>query len=205
MPRLTVGLTGGIASGKSLVADAFARLGVPLLDADQVSRAVVAPPSPALAQIVEHFGAQALLPDGTLDRRWMRERVFEDPKARRELEKITHPLIFQRLRDWRDAQQAPYCMLVVPILLETGQDTLVDRVLVVDAPESLQLQRLVQRDNIDERLAREIMAAQLSRGERLALADDVVDNGGDAATVTPQVAKLHQLYCELAPTATTRL
>lgn len=198
MPRLTVGLTGGIASGKSLVADAFAARGVPVLDADTVARDVVAPPSPALAEIAGEFGPQALLPDGTLDRRWMRQRVFGDAPALRRLEAITHPAIFARLRAWRDAQTAPYCMLMVPILLEAGQGALVDRVLVVDAPESLQLQRLTGRDGIDAELARRMMAAQLPRGQRLALAHDVIDNGAAIAAVDAQVERLHRRYCALA-------
>ncbi|HZP13165.1 MAG TPA: dephospho-CoA kinase [Nevskiaceae bacterium] len=198
MPALTIGLTGGIASGKTLVADAFAALGVPVCDADQVARAVVAPSTEGLAEIVKGFGPAVLLPDGSLDRRRMREIVFNDPEARRDLEAITHPRIHAQMRTWRDAQSTPYCMLVIPLLLEKGENPLVDRVLVVDAAEEAQLLRLVQRDRISIELAREIMAAQLSRHRRLALAQDVIDNTGAAADVRSQVADLHRRYLALA-------
>jgi dephospho-CoA kinase len=198
MSALTIGLTGGIASGKTLVADAFAALGTPVCDADQVARAVVAPATEGLAEIVKRFGTGVLLPDGSLDRRRMREVVFNDAQARRALESITHPRIQAQMKAWREAQSAPYCMLVIPLLLEKGEHPLVDRVLVVDAAEETQLQRLVQRDHISETLAREIMAAQLSRRGRLVLAEDVIDNTGDPAGVRSQVAELHQRYLELA-------
>jgi dephospho-CoA kinase len=198
MPRLTVGLTGGIASGKSLVADCFAKLDVPVLDADQVSRDVVAPPSPALEQIAARFGRQALLPDGTLHRRWLRKRVFGDPQALRDLEAITHPLIRERLRRWRDAQTAPYSILSVPILIEGGFDRLVDRILVVDASEEQQRQRLMDRDGSSAALANQIIAAQASRAQRLAAADDVIDNSGDGHGVPALVGELHHFYQQLA-------
>lgn len=202
MSAFTIGLTGGIASGKTLVADTFAALGVPVCDADQVARAVVAPSTDGLAEIVKRFGHAVLLPDGSLDRRRMREVVFNDPKARRDLEAITHPRIHAQMKEWREAQSTPYCMLVIPLLLEkAGRHPLVDRVLVVDATEEAQLQRLVQRDRINEQLAREIMAAQLSRAGRLTLAEDVIDNTGDADEVRVQVADLHRRYLDLAATA----
>jgi dephospho-CoA kinase len=200
----TVGLTGGIASGKTLVGDAFTALGVPVADADQIARAVVAPGSEALTQIVDEFGAECLLPDGSLNRRWMRERVFENPEARKRLEALTHPRIQVRMQAWRDMQQAPYCILMVPLLLETGDDSLIDRVLVVDAAEHDQMRRLVQRDRLTEKLARQIMAAQLSRRGRLALADDVIDNTGGLADLAPQVEQLHRRYLELAADAPPR-
>src|SRR5581483_1710612 len=169
-----------------------AALGVPVCDADQVARAVVAPATEGLAEIIKRFGHGVLLPDGSLDRRRMREIVFNDPQARRDLEAITHPRIHAQMRNWRDAQSAAYCMLVIPLLLEKGDNPLVDRILVVDAAEEAQLQRLVQRDRISEQLAREIMAAQMSRSGRLARAQDVIDNTGDADGVRSQVADLHQ-------------
>jgi len=199
--RFTVGLTGGIASGKSTVGLLFEGLGVPLLDGDHVAREVVAPPSPALQAIARRFGAEALQADGTLDRRRMRELVFADPAARRDLEAITHPLIRERIAAWRAAQTAPYCILSVAILLESGMDSLVDRILVVDAPEEVQLRRLVSRDGIDETLARRMMAAQASRGARLARADDVVDNSLPQQALAPEVQRLHRLYLELAAAA----
>jgi len=198
VPKLTVGLTGGIASGKSLAAEAFATLGVPVLNADAVAREVVAPGSVGLRQIRERFGAGFLTPAGELDRRKMREHVFADAAARRALEAITHPLIRARLLEWRDAQRAPYCVLDVPILVESGLDALVDRILVVDAPVALQVQRLMARDGIDEDLARAMLAAQASRERRLERADDVIRNDGAPQAVRNAVARLHALYLDLA-------
>lgn len=198
---LVIGLTGGIASGKSTVGDQFIALGVPLLDGDYVAREVVAPPSPALAAIAAHFGAEYLQPDGTLDRRRLRERVFSDPTARRELEAITHPLIRRRILEWRDAQTAPYCILSVAILVESGMHQLVDRILAVDVPQATQLERLVLRDGIAEPLAQQMIAAQASRSQRLARADDVVDNTRPPQSLAPQVERLHRLYLEIAGTS----
>jgi len=195
---LTIGLTGGVASGKSRVMECFARLGVPVLDAAQVSRDIVAPPSPALRSIAHRFGPEALLMDGTLNRRWLREKVFADAQARRDLEAITHPLIGARLREWRDAQTAPYCILAVPILIEAGFDRLVDRILVVDAHEEHQSTRLIQRDGVTDTLARQMIAAQASREHRLAAAHDVLDNSGDETRIPTLVTELHNFYLKLA-------
>lgn len=200
MSALTVGLTGGVASGKSLVADAFTALGAPLIDGDQVARDIVALGMPALAEIREAFGAEFLLADGQLDRRKLRERVFSQPAERTRLERITHPHIRAALRRWRDAQTSPYCILSVAILIESGMDALVDRILVVDAPESVQLQRLQARDGISESLARGMLAAQATRAQRLARADDVLRNENEAAVLTATVKRLHEFYLELAKT-----
>jgi dephospho-CoA kinase len=197
MSQLTVGLTGGIASGKTLVADAFIALGVPVLDADQVARDVVAPGEPALAQIAEAFGAEALQADGTLDRRRMRERVFGNPAELRRLEAITHPAIRQRMRDWRDAQTAPYCMLSIAILVESGgMRALVDRVLVVDVPVETQMARLTVRDSVGPELARQMIAAQATREQRLAAADDVIVNDGGVEHTLAAVDALHRRYLQ---------
>ncbi|WP_043112998.1 dephospho-CoA kinase [Solimonas flava] len=195
---LTIGLTGGIASGKSLVQSLFEGLGVPVLDADRVAREVVAVGTPGLAEIAQTFGAGFLLPDGELDRRRMREHVFADPSALKRLEAITHPRIRERMRAWRSAQTAPYCMLSVAILLEAKMQDLVDRVLLVDAPVEVQLTRLTQRDGIDETLARRMLAAQLDREARLAAAHDVLVNAGDIATTQAAVAEFHAYYLRLA-------
>jgi len=195
---LVIGLTGGIASGKSTVGNRFIELGVPLLDGDHVAREVVAPPSPALAAIAGRFGPEYLQADGTLDRRRLRERVFAEPAARRELEAITHPLIRQRIIAWRDSQTASYCILSVAILVESGMHQLVDRILVVDVPQATQLERLVTRDGIAEPLAQQMIAAQASRTERLARADDVIDNTRPALHLAAQVDRLHRLYLQLA-------
>lgn len=198
MPRLTVGLTGGIASGKSLVEAQFHKLGVPVLDADRVSREVVAPPSPALAEIALHFGADYLTASGELDRRRMRELVFTDAAAKRELERITHPHIARRIAAWRDAQSTPYCIVSVAILLESGMRELVDRVVVVDVPVETQLARLIARDHINESLARSMIAAQLHRDARLSAAHDVIVNSGHPDATQAQVAALHRRFLSLA-------
>ncbi|PTU30678.1 dephospho-CoA kinase [Stenotrophobium rhamnosiphilum] len=200
MSQLTVGLTGGIASGKSLVESQFRALGVPVLDADQVSRDVVAPPSPALDEIAERFGAEFITAEGTLDRRRMRELVFSDAGAKQRLEAILHPHIRQRLKQWRDAQTAPYCIISVAILLETGMRTLVDRVLVVDVPVETQMTRLTVRDGIAETLASSMIAAQTHRQVRLDAAHDVIQNIGTPEQTQREVARLHQLYLQLAGT-----
>ena len=198
MPALTIGLTGGIASGKSLVGAHFEKLGVPVLDADHVSREVVLPGSPALAEIAQRFGTEFLDEAGQLDRRRMRERVFGDAAARRELEGILHPYISRHLAEWRDAQTAPYAILSVAILLESGMRKLVDRVLVVDAPVETQLARLRGRDGIDETLARQMIAAQLSREQRLKAAHDSILNTALPADTLAQVERLHRTYLQLA-------
>ncbi|MGH8539694.1 MAG: dephospho-CoA kinase [Stenotrophobium sp.] len=198
MPRLTIGLTGGVASGKSLAGAQFEALSVPVLDADQVAREVVLPGSPALAEIMTRFGADVLDAQGALDRRRMRERVFGNEAARRELERIVHPHIARRMEQWRDAQTAPYVILSVAILLESGMRKLADRVLVVDAPVETQLARLTGRDGISEILARQMIAAQLPREQRLAAAHDVIDNTGTPERTREQVARLHELYLRLA-------
>lgn len=198
MSRLTVGLTGGIASGKTLIAEIFAELGVPVLDADQVAREVVAPGEPALAAIAQAFGADFLQPDGSLDRRKLRERVFGDPAALRQLEAITHPAIRARMRAWQAAQRSPYCILSVAILVESGMRELVDRVLVVDVPEQTQLARLTVRDGIGEALGRQMIAAQIHRAGRLAAADDVIVNDGTPLDARRAVQQLHGRYLEMA-------
>ena len=197
-PVLTVGLTGGVASGKSTAAGAFGALHVPLLNADQVARDVVARGTPALKRIREEFGAEFLTAEGELDRPKMRRHVFADAAARRALERITHPAIRERMLAWRNAQTAPYCMLDVPILVESGMDALVDRVLVIDAPEALQVERLRQRDRIGADLALQMLAAQAPRAQRLERADDVIANAGTVAELCASVARLHAFYLELA-------
>lgn len=201
MSRYTVGLTGGIASGKSFVSAQFRALGVPVLDADQVSRLVVEPGQPALAEIVSHFGPEVLQADGQLDRRKLREIVFSDAEARRQLERITHPRIRQHVRQWMDAQSAPYCILENAILFESGMDALVDRVLVVDVPEDLQRARLVERDGLDAAFAERMLAAQSPRELRLDRADDVLHNASTPEHTAADVRRLHQAYLTRAAAA----
>ncbi|HXG29247.1 MAG TPA: dephospho-CoA kinase [Nevskiales bacterium] len=196
--KLTVGLTGGIASGKSLVGEHFNRLGVGVVDADQVARDVVAPGQPGLAALVARFGADILEPDGTLARRRMRERVFADAGARAALEAILHPLIHAELARRRDALPGEYRLLMIPLLARTGMRALVDRVLVVDAPEEVQLERLIRRDGITRELAQRMLAAQDTRPQRLAIADDVLRNDGPAERLGDLVARLHAHYLGIA-------
>lgn len=195
---LTVGLTGGIGSGKSTVAECFARLGVDQVDADQLAREVVLPGSEALQAIAARFGAGVITSDGELNRAALRKIVFADEQQRLWLESLLHPLIGELLKQRLQQCQSAYCLLISPLLLETRQHELVDRVLVVDVSEDTQLRRALKRDGSDENTIRGIMAAQLPRRERLARADDVIDNEPAAETLDSRVAALHERYLELA-------
>ena len=196
-----VALTGGVASGKSAVARRFEAHGIHVYDADVAAREVVAPREPALAEIEFVFGAEVLTADGRLDRRAMRERVFADPEARRKLEGIIHPRVRAWLRRRVGMDRGPYCILAIPLLVENREHyAWVDRVLVVDAPEALQIERLVQRDGIDREAAQRMLDAQSSRQQRLAIADDVIVNDGEETALDAQVAALHRRYMELAAT-----
>jgi dephospho-CoA kinase len=194
-----VALTGGIASGKSAVERRFEALGVHAYDADAAARAVVEPGSEALAEVARTFGPQALDAEGRLDRAAMRQRVFGDPSARATLEGILHPRIRAWLRDAVAADEGPYCILSIPLLVENhAHYRWVDRVLVVDAPEAVRIERLTRRDGIDAALAAKMIAAQASREERLAIADDVIVNDGDEAALDEAVAALDRRYKTLA-------
>jgi dephospho-CoA kinase len=198
-PRIPrVGLTGGIASGKSAVSSQFAALGVPVLDADVIARELVEPGAPLLALLFERFGAGIRAPDDSLDRAALRRLVFGNDTRRRELESLLHPAI--RARTEQIAQQAggPYQLHVVPLLVETNAKAAFARVLVVDCPESLQLARLRARDGISEPEARAMLAAQANRAARLAVADDVIVNDGALDALPSKVAALHARYLELA-------
>lgn len=195
MPRaFTVGLTGGIASGKTVVASAFQQLGVEIVDADQISRDIVAPGQPALQEIRQRFGANVIAADGSLLRRVLRNVVFNDDVARADLEAITHPRIRTELARYRDAATSEYCMLAIPLLVKSGMGDLVDRLLVVDAPNEIQLQRLMARDDIDEALARKMIRAQDTRKARLNAADDVLLNTGPRKDIADLAAALHAGY-----------
>lgn len=194
---LTIGVTGGIGSGKSTVARAFAEHGIEWVDADDVAREVVEPGEPALADIADHFGRGVLTAAGHLDRRALRQIIFADETERRWLESVTHPRIRERLEAHLGrmaATNAPYHLLVSPLLFESGQHHLADRCLVIDIPEALQISRTASRDGVDEAQARAIVAAQMPRQQRLAKADDVIDNSGDADALARQVARLDRLY-----------
>ena len=196
-----IGLTGGIASGKSALEKAFAAHGVVVADADLIARQVVAPGEPALAAVVEHFGAGVLRADGQLDRAALRVRVFGDPDQRRALEAILHPAIRARLEAICRAAPGPYAIAMVPLLTEGGGRAAypwLHRILVVDTPAAVQKARLMQRDGIDATLADQMMAAQASRAERLALADDIVVNDGDIHHLQHAADALHLRYLALA-------
>jgi len=193
-PAYRVALTGGIACGKSTVANLFAALGITIVDTDLLAREVVAPGSPLLAQVAEHFGPQVLQPDGSLDRARLRDIVFANPAERQWLEQLTHPAI-RELTDRRCAKaKGPYVMVAIPLLIETGGTARFDRVLVVDCDPAIQLARLQARDGSTREQAARMLAAQVTREQRLAAADDVIQNNGDIAALRDQVEKLHLMY-----------
>jgi dephospho-CoA kinase len=202
-PPYRIGLTGGIASGKTTVARLFEALGVPVIDTDVLAREVVAPGQPALGQIAARFGTSVLLPDGSLDRAALRAIVFADPAARADLEQLTHPAIRALLEERSAAMGGDYQILVIPLLVETGRRTPVDRVLVVDAPEELQIRRLQARDGSTLEQAKQALATQVSREARQAAADDVIVNDGSLGALRDRVAELHFRYREIARQAPT--
>jgi dephospho-CoA kinase len=195
---LRVGLTGGVASGKTTVSMLFGALGVPVIDADQVARDVVAPGTRLLAQVFENFGTQLRRPDGSLDRSALRRLVFTDLRTRRELEDLLHPAIRVRTELLAAKAGGQYQIHVIPLLVEIHAGSQYDRVLLVDCPESLQLARLLARDGCDEQQARAMLSSQASREARLAAADDVIVNDSAAVDLTPKVAARHQQYLALA-------
>lgn len=195
---IRIGLTGGIASGKSMVAKLFAALGVPIIDTDQVAREVVEPGQPPLEHLVERFGKDILTPDGHLDRPKLREIVFSDPKARADLEALTHPAIGTAVEALSAAAGGPYQILVIPLLVEKGLGSRLDRVLLVDCPEELQIRRLQARDGSTLEQAQAILNAQTSRAARLKAAHDVILNESDVSSLRDQVSTLHRRYLELA-------
>lgn len=197
---VVVGLTGGIGSGKTTVAERFAARGVPVVDADAIARELVTPGAPALAVITERFGAEVLDGEGRLDRRRLREQVFADPARRRQLEAILHPRIRAEIRQRLAALPAatPYAVVVIPLLVESGWRDLVDRVLVVDVPRAQQIERTSRRDGATTAQVEAILAAQATREERLAAADDVVYNEGEPADLDHQIDALDAQYRELA-------
>jgi dephospho-CoA kinase len=195
---LVIGLTGGIGSGKSTVAAEFRNLGVPVIDTDQLARELVTPGQPALQDIVAYFGPRALRDDGTLDRAYLRARIFADSSDRKALESILHPRIRQRVREWLATIASPYCIVVIPLLLETRQTDLVDRILVVDAPEKEQLKRVAARDGLSHNVVAGIMAAQAERAARLSAADDIIINDADVDTLIERTRKLHMYFMDIS-------
>ena len=196
--RLRIGLTGGIASGKSAVAERFIELGVPVIDADAAARTVVAPGQPGLAAVIERFGSGVIGATGELDRRAMRELVFSDPAARRDLEGILHPLIRAHMELSAESAVGPYIVMAIPLLVEGNARDRVDRVLLIDIDETLQLERLMARDHCSLEQARAIVASQASRAARLAVADDVLRNSGTVTELRQAVDAMHERYLRLA-------
>jgi dephospho-CoA kinase len=195
---MIIGLTGGIGSGKSAAADRFALAhGIHIVDADQKSRVVVEPGSPALTAIVDRFGDAVLLPDGSLNRPALREQIFRVSDHRLWLEQLLHPLIGEAIRDDLATARSPYALLVSPLLIESGQYRMVQRILVVDVPESLQMARTTSRDGVSEEQVRAIMEAQARRDDRLRHADDVLTNHGSLDQLHHQVDALHHRYLAL--------
>ncbi|MBK9132311.1 MAG: dephospho-CoA kinase [Gammaproteobacteria bacterium] len=198
---LVVGLTGGIGSGKTTVANGFAALGVPLIDADEIARDLVAPGRDALKEIVACFGSGILDGHGGLDRARLRQRIFTDPGERRRLEAILHPRIRTGILARIRQLDAPYCIVSIPLLVETGQSDLVDRVLVVDCPSELQRERIARRDGWPMEEIEGALRAQASREQRLRAADDVIVNDGDLDSLRRSIATLHRGYLDLADAA----
>lgn len=198
MAKFIVGLTGGIGSGKSAASRAFEQRGITVVDADQVARDVVAPNTEGLSKVVAAFGAGILLADGQLNRPALRALIFDTPEKKQQLEKILHPLIQARVADLLQQAESAYAIYAAPLLIESKGHERVNRVVVVDVPEALQLQRSTQRDQQSVQQIQAIMNTQLSRAERLSYADDILDNSGDIANLDRQVERLHEYYLTLS-------
>jgi dephospho-CoA kinase len=199
---LRVGLTGGIGSGKSTAAALFAGHGVPVIDADEIARQLVAPGQPAYQEILQDFGNELVNTSGDLDRDRLRSIVFNDPEKRQRLEGILHPLVRREIQRQTQRLKAPYCIIVIPLLIEANQRDLVDRVLVIDTDEALQLQRVVERSRLTNDEVRKIIGAQLNRSERLRHADDVILNNTDLGQLHASVDALHERYLALTRPST---
>ncbi len=195
---LKVGLTGGIGCGKSTVTTLFKQLNVPVLDADEIARQVVAVGQPALLLIQQSFGSDSVNADGSLNRDFIREQVFTDPEQKKKLEAIIHPLVYQTIQADLATLNAPYCILSIPLLFEVNRADFVDRVLVIDCPVATQIERVQKRDNLSPERVQSIIDSQVSRAFRLAHAEDIIDNTQSNAELAQQVEKLHNLYLSLS-------
>ena len=194
----SVALTGGIGCGKTLVSDYFARLGVPVIDTDIISRELVTPGSFALDRIISEFGEEILKTDGQLDRKKLQADIFKKPEAKNFIENLLHPLILEEVDNQKNALNAPYCIIVIPLLVESQMDFGVNRILVVDCSIELQKQRVLNRDKMTESIFDSIIDQQASRDERLAIADDIIVNNTDIEHVYSEVKLLHATYQKLA-------
>ena len=199
--RKVVVITGGVASGKSTAADYFAELGIPVIDTDQLAREVVATGSQGLQQLVQLVGDQILLADGQLNRALLREKIIQSSDLRKAVEQRLHPLIEDLALSAIAQAQGPYCLLAVPLFVESGRFDWAQRILVVDVPEAVQIQRVMTRDQCSEAQAKGLLAAQASRAERLAVAHDVINNDADLPQLKAQVEKLHRQYLALFASA----
>ncbi|MTI15456.1 dephospho-CoA kinase [Sansalvadorimonas verongulae] len=193
-----VGITGGIGCGKTVVTDYLAQKGIVVADADKASRVVVESGKPALQKIEEHFGSNMIFEDGSLNRRALRDIIFQNANEKKWLEKLLHPLINQQLRLELSLAQSPYVILVSPLLFETRQHDMVDRILVIDVTEEVQIERAIARDNISQEQAESIVRSQSSREERRSRADDIVNNSGSLEQLYQQLETLHRSYLEQA-------
>ena len=195
---LKIGLTGGIGSGKSTAAERFLKLGVPVIDADVIAREIVEPGKPAFEAVVAAFGNQVVDEDGRLDRKALRTIVFADPEQKSRLENILHPQIHAEILHQLEQIAYPYCVVVIPLLAESKRNYPLDRILVVDLPEELQIARTTTRDKESAKHVEQIIRSQAPRQQRLSIADDVIENSGTPETLLKNIDSLHQKYLELA-------
>ena len=202
---LVVGLTGGIGSGKTAASDHFQHLGIEIVDADIASRVVVEPGRPALIKIAEHFGDSILQDDGTLDRATLRSKIFSNPNDKQWLESLLHPLIAEEIAAGLNNAQSPYVIFVSPLLVESSQKEFCTRLLIIDVPEDVQLSRTMTRDDNDAEQVKRIIASQASRQQRLAIADDVIENTQGLSELHTAVENLHRQYLTLAHESSTEL
>jgi dephospho-CoA kinase len=196
-PMLKIGLTGGIGCGKTTVSNLFAAYGIPVLDADIIARELTAPGQPALAAMVREFG-EHILENGHLNRKKLRDLIFQAPNCKQRLEEILHPLIYEAMNERMKKLQAPYCILVIPLLIETGRQTMVDRILVVDCPPEIQQRRVKRRDGLSDEVFDRIAGAQAPRAQKLAQASDIIENRESTIHLKEQVEMLHAAYLALA-------
>lgn len=195
---LKIGLTGGIGSGKTTVARLFAELDIPIIDADEIAHQLVEKDQPALSLIAQNFGSDILTADGTLNRAYLSDLVFSDSKKKQQLEAILHPLVYQSIESAVEKLNSPYCIICIPLLIETDMTPSVDRVLAVDCPVEIQIERVRNRDSLPLEKILAIIASQVSRTARIAIADDLIDNSKTESGLAEQVKKLHNLYLHLA-------
>ncbi len=195
---LTIGLTGGIACGKSTVTQLFEKLGVPVIDADDIAHNLVRPQQPALALLKKRFGSQIIAANGSLNRAALRELVFNSPSDKEALEAILHPLIYQTMQQQLSQCNSPYVILSIPLLLEGKHPLQIDRILLIDCPEAIQIKRVKSRNGFSEKMIKAIIKSQCSRNERIHHADDVINNTSTLKKLTSEVNKLHEFYLKIS-------